>query len=244
MCLRDVRRIKSSRELAYLREAGRFADIGMSAARDALAVGVTELDVHAEMTYAMLKAGGEPAAIYLPVASGKKSVASHGLASHKKIQAGEVVVVDICGVSRRYHTNLARTFSMGEPHPAVAAQVTKSSGLFGTLPDVLKPGMPVSDLINQVRTYYHDKGIWNDRGWVGGYELGIAIPPDWDGAFTYDVDTDPGEATLDAGMVINLESDVYLPEAAGAALVINTLEFSGDGVTCLNDFPTGLNVIE
>ena len=34
--LREMRRIKSSAELAYLREAGRFADIGMAAARGAI----------------------------------------------------------------------------------------------------------------------------------------------------------------------------------------------------------------
>ena len=31
-------------------------------------------------------------------------------------------------------------------------------------------------------------------------------------------------------MVVNLESDVYLPEGAGAALVINTMEFAESSV--------------
>ena len=48
--LRDVRRIKSPREREYLREAGRIADIGMAAARDALRVGATELEIHGAMT--------------------------------------------------------------------------------------------------------------------------------------------------------------------------------------------------
>jgi Xaa-Pro aminopeptidase len=242
--LRNVRRIKSYQELEYMREAGRFADIGMKAARDALKVGATELDVHAEMTYAMIKAGGEPAAIQLPVTSGRKTAAPHAAASHKKIQAGDNVVVDICGVSRCYHVNLARSFSMGEPHPAVAAQIEKSSGLFAGLPQVLKPGMRVAELIEYARGYYEDQGLWEDRGWVGGYELGIALPPDWDGPFTYDAEIDPGDTTLDPGMVINLESDVYLPEGAGASLVINTMEFADESVTFLSQFPDGLQVIE
>lgn len=242
--LRDVRRIKSPRELEYMREAGRFADIGMAAARDALAVGATELDVHAEMTYAMMKAGGEPAAIPLPVASGKKTAATHALASHKKIAAGEIVVVDICGVCRRYHANLARTFSMGEPHAAVAAQIEKAAGLFAGLPPILAPGMRVAALTAYVRDYYEREGLWEDRAWLGGYELGIAIPPDWDGPFTYDVETDTGDATLVPGMVVNLESDVYLPEGAGAAMIINTMEFSDESVTILSQFPDGLAVIE
>ncbi len=242
--LREARRIKSPREMEYMREAGRFADIGMAAARDALAVGATELDVHAEMTYAMMKAGGEPAAIYLPVASGKKTAATHGLASHKKIEAGEIVVVDICGVSRRYHANIARTFSMGQPHAAVAAQIEKAAGLFAGLPPILAPGMGVAALTAYVRDYYEEHGLWEDRAWVGGYELGIAIPPDWDGPFTYDVEVDPGDATLEAGMVVNLESDVYLPEGAGAAMIINTMEFSDTSVAILSQFPDGLAVIE
>ena len=242
--LRDVRRIKSPRELDYMREAGRLADIGMAAARDALEVGATELEIHAVMTYAMLKAGGEPAAIQLPVTSGKRTGAPHALASHKKIQPGEIVLVDICGVSRCYHTNLARTFSMGEPHPAVAAQIKNSSGLFADLPQILKPSMRVAELTGYARDYYKEHGLWDDRGWVGGYELGIAIPPDWDGPFTYDADVDPGDATLDPGMVINLESDVYLPEGAGSSLVINTMEFSDTSVSRLTHFPDGLQVIE
>ena len=242
--LRDVRRIKSPRELDYMRDAGRIANIGMAAARDALKVGATELEIHGEMTYAMIKAGGEPAAIQLPVTSGKRTAAPHALASHKKIQPGENVLVDICGVSRCYHTNLARTFAMGEPHPAVAAQIEKSSGLFAGLPQILKPGMRVAELTGYARDYYIEHGLWEDRGWVGGYELGIAIPPDWDGPFTYDADIDPGDATLDPGMVINLESDVYLPQGAGSSLVINTMEFSDTSVTRLTHFADGLQVIE
>lgn len=242
--LRDVRRIKSPQERAYMREAGRIADIGMAAARDALRVGATEFEVHGAMTHAMIMAGGEPAAILLPVTSGIKTASPHAAPSHKKIQAGENVLVDICGVFRCYHTNLARTFSIGEPHPEVAEQVRKSSGLFQHLTSVLKPGMRVADLIAPARAYYEVNGLWEDRGWVGGYELGIAIPPDWDGPFTYDADIDPGDATLDSGMVINLESDVYLPQKAGSSLTINTMEFGENSVDFLTHFPNDLTVIE
>jgi len=241
--LRDVRRIKSPQERGYLREAGRIADIGMAAARDALKVGATELEIHGAMTYAMIMAGGEPAAIQLPVTSGVKTASPHAAASHKKIRAGENVLVDICGVYRCYHTNLARTFSMGEPHPEVAEQIRKSSGLFKHIKDFLQPGMRVADLIAPARAYYEEHGLWEDRGWVGGYELGIAIAPDWDGPFTYDAEIDPGDATLDPGMVINLESDIYLPRKAGSSLVINTMEFGETEATFLTSFPDDLVVI-
>tara|TARA_Y100001960_G_C14664065_1_gene822397 strand:+ start:444 stop:1295 length:852 start_codon:yes stop_codon:yes gene_type:complete len=241
--LRDVRRIKSPQELAYLYEAGRIADIGMAAVRDALKVGATELEIHGAMTYAMIMTGRQPAAIQLPVTSGVKTASPHAAASHKKIQAGENVVVDICGVCRCYRTNLARTFSMGEPHPKVAETVRRSSGLFARLPEILRPGIPVSDLTDFARDYYREHGLWENRGWVGGYELGIAMPPDWDGAFVYDTDMDNGDATLDPGMVINLKSDVYLPQKAGSSLTINTLAFGQASVDVLIHFPNELTII-
>jgi Xaa-Pro aminopeptidase len=241
--LRDVRRIKSPQERAYLREAGRIADIGMAAAHDALKVGATELEIHAAMTYAMIMAGGEPAAIQLPVTSGVKTASPHAAASHKKIRAGENVLVDICGVYRCYHTNLARTFAMGEPHPEVAEQVRKSSGLFAHIAGILKPGMRVAELADQARAYYQEHGLWEDRGWVGGYELGIAIPPDWDGPFVYDTDMNNGDATFETGMVVNLESDVYLPQKAGSSLVINTIEFGEAEAAFLTHYANDLAVI-
>ena len=103
--------------------------------------------------------------------------------------------------------------------------------------------MRVADLVDPARAYYEDQGLWEDRGWVGGYELGIAIPPDWDGPFVYDTDMDNGDATLDPGMVINLESDVYLPQKAGASLTINTMEFGENSVDFLTHFPNELTVI-
>ena len=241
--MRDVRRIKSTAELDYLRKAAGFADIGMTAARDALAVGATELDVYAEMTYAMYKAGGEPAAIFLPVASGRRTAATHGLSLHKKIEAGEMVVIDICGVSRRYHANVSRTFAMGEPHPTVAAHVNKSAAIFDNLPAIVRPHMRVEELTQFVREYFLEHGLWQDRAWIGGYELGIAIPPDWDGPFTYDADVNQGDATLEPGMVVNLESTVYLPEGAGKSMVINTLMFTESQVSILSNLANGLHTV-
>ncbi|MGI9405788.1 MAG: aminopeptidase P family N-terminal domain-containing protein, partial [Hyphomicrobiaceae bacterium] len=43
--VRDIRHIKSPREMACLVRAAEFADIGMAAARDAIGPGVTELEV-------------------------------------------------------------------------------------------------------------------------------------------------------------------------------------------------------
>jgi Xaa-Pro aminopeptidase len=240
---RKVRRIKSEREIACVREAQRIADIGMQAAITQLAPGVTELDVYAEMTYAMAKAGGEPASIMLPVASGGKSACVHALASRRRIQPGDVVNVDICGVYQRYHANMARTFSVGEPSKGVAERCGKAAGAVQVVARALRPGLPVRQLLAVLEEYYRAEGILEELWWVGGYELGISLPPDWVGGWFFDTWTDPGDAVFAAGLVTNLECNFYLPELAGVTMQINTLVFTDESAEVLYGIPPDLIVV-
>jgi len=242
--VRTLRGVKSPQEMAYMETAARIAEIGMQAAMEVLEPGVTELDVWAELTYAMARAGGELPGIPLPVASGAKSACPHALASRRQIMPGDVVIVDICGVYNRYHVNMARTFSVGEPHPDVTRMVELSAGSAAVLEEVLRPNLPVAELNARVKTYYQEAGIWEDRWWVGGYELGIAFPPDWVGAFTYDPDVDAGEQRFVPGMVVNYESNFYLPHGAGSSMLIHSFAFKEDEAVIMDEFPSELIVIE
>src|SRR5262249_45870959 len=183
--VREVRAVKSPQELFCMETAARIADVGLRAAQAALRPGVTELEVYGELIAAMAKAGGENAGITLPVLSGIKSAGGHALASRKPILPGEVVLVDVCGVYNRYHVNVARNFSIGEPQPDVARRFEQVSGMFKAIDEVLRPNLPVQELNDAVQGYYEQQGIWEHRGYIGGYELGIAFPPDWVGEFHY-----------------------------------------------------------
>jgi Xaa-Pro dipeptidase len=242
--VREARRIKSPTELSYMKTAMQIAEIGMQAAWDTLEPGITELDVYAEMIAAMAHAGGENPAITLPVLSGMKTATPHGLASRKQIMPGEIVVVDICGVYNRYHANMARTFSMGEPHPDVAEVIHKSAQSFDVLNDTVHPGLPVRDLNTTMWNYYEETGILEDHRWIGGYEMGLAFPPDWVGEFVYDPNLDPGDSVFEPGMVVNYESQVFLPRMAGMSLLIDSIMFTEDDAGLMSDFPRDLIVVE
>ncbi|MEM3038352.1 MAG: Xaa-Pro peptidase family protein [Thermoplasmata archaeon] len=223
--VRDLRAIKSPKELEYIEKAAKIADIGMSAVAETMRAGMTELEVYGEMIRAMAKAGGENPAITLPVASGKKSACMHALASRKRIKKGEIVNVDICGVFNRYHANLGRTFSMGKAHPDVRKRVDASAGSFELLKNIVRPNMLINELTRKLAEYYKKKRIDKECLWFGGYDLGIAFPPDWVGSFAYDADTDLKDRRFVPGTVVNYESNFYLPRRAGVSLLINTIEF-------------------
>lgn len=240
----DVRRFKSPQEMAYFRTAAKLTDIGMKAAQKAIRPGVTELDIYAETHYAMTRAGSEPSALIWPVCSGSKSLAHHSMPSRRQVMAGDVINIDCCGVYNRYHSNISRTYSVGEPAKDVAEVSAKAAGAFDVLLKHAKPGAKIQRVADALKAYYKDRGLWGNQWWTGGYELGAAFAPDWVGALSYDVERDNGEATFEEGMVVNYESNFYFPGAAGMTVCIDTMMFDQGKVEIPHRTPMELIVID
>jgi len=241
--VREVRRKKSVLEMDCLVEAGRIADIGMAAARDAIQPGVMELEVFAAFTSAMAKAGGEFPAILPPVMSGFRTNCLHPLASRKPIQMGDRVNVDLCGVYNRYHCNIARGFWVGEPPAEVVVLHEKSIQAFEIIQSQLKPGLNVKILLESIRDYYVESGIYDDCYWSGGYELGIAFPPDWVGAYIYDLSMTKETEIFAPMSVVNHECNFFAPNSAGLSATIETLLFHADDAHFACSTPRQLQVL-
>ncbi len=239
-----VRRNKSPAERACVREAARICDAGMRAALAILRPGITELDVYAEIVHAMSKEGGEHTAIPMPVQSGHRTVAAHALPSRKVIEAGETVSLDVCGVYNRYHADNARTASMGDPGPALARWVGDSAAAFTLLGEGVKPGALINDVLAPLEAHYKAAGLWGGQRWTGGYELGASFAPDWVGPSSYSVGVDNGDATFEVGMVVNYESNFYLPDRPGMSIFIDTILVDEDDAGFVHTIPQELLVIE
>ena len=238
-----ARLLKSDEELEVIREAARIGDIGLRAALDSIAAGMTELDVYAEIIYAMAKAGGENPAITLPVVSGKKSACFHALASRKIIEPGDIVNIDVCGVYRRYHSDVCRTVSIGEPDQEVADYIAHITGALDVAAGLIRPGLLVAEFMDEMKRYYADCGLLENQWWIGGYELGISFPPDWVGAYYYESWKDTGNDAFDPGFVSNYEANFYLPKDAGLSCFIDTMIFESDSAAFIHDIAPDLVVV-
>ena len=243
--LRELRWVKSPAEMACIVEAARIADIGLDAAKAALEPGITELEVYGAMVHAMAAAGGENPGITQPVLSGKKSNAAHAMSSRRVIEAGDIVLVDCSGVFKRYHCNMARSFSLGEPEADVKEQADKAAGSMRVLAELIRPNLPVRELYETMRSYYQDQGIWEDRGFIGGYEMGIAFPPDWVGNFIYDLGSEENiDRSFEPGTVVNYENQFFLPRQVGLYFMIESIAFGADDAHLLSNVPYELTVID
>jgi Xaa-Pro aminopeptidase len=232
--VRAIRRAKSPQEIAYVEEAARICDIGHDAVREVLRPGVTELEVYGEATRAMAKAGGEVSGIVGAISSGPL-FAGHALNSRRVIEEGDFVFYDPCGVYNRYHANLARGYFIGEPPKEMIELHHLSAGSYAILEEEAKAGSSIPDVCRALRSYYEEVGIWDQRAWVGGYELGIAFPPDWVGEFLWTVEEETEG--------VFLENEVTNFESILNTVLIDTFVYEKDGARKLSNIAPELIVI-
>jgi Xaa-Pro aminopeptidase len=110
----DLRIVKSSEEIELIRRAGKVADLAMEAAIKAVRPGVTETEIAAEAEYAMRKNGAEE--FYRTyIATGPRSSIAHGLVGHRKVQNGDLVMIDLHPTVNSYHADICRTICVGKP---------------------------------------------------------------------------------------------------------------------------------
>jgi Xaa-Pro aminopeptidase len=112
--LSELRMVKDAQEIACIRQAASVADAGMKAAVEAVKPGLTESQVAAEAEYAMRQAGAE--GFYRTyVSSGPRTNVAHGLPTLRKLQKGDLVMIDVHPVVDGYSGDLCRTVCVGEP---------------------------------------------------------------------------------------------------------------------------------
>ena len=236
LLMRTVRRVKSPAELDFIERAAVICDAGLTALEQAIAPGVTELELWAEMTRGMVAAGGEPAALHETVAIGPIDL-GHAFAGRRALRVGDYVWADPCGVVNHYHANIATTWYLGDP-PAEALRLSEiQAGGFDALTAVARDGVSVREVNHALVDYYEQAGVWGIHGWTGGYELGLSFPPDWVGEFVFSLDDPEVDGTFEAGMVTNYESIVNFA-------MIDTIIYESDHARFLSQRPHRLNVVE
>jgi len=219
--MRALRRIKSPKEIGYIEEATRIADIALEVTKEILRPGMTELEVYGEVVRAMTKAGGEPPA-QVDVIQAGPYLNWHGFPSRRKIQLGDLVMWDLKAVYNRYHSVLTRGYYLGDPPKELVKLYRLAGNAYDILSEVAKAGTPIQEVCRALKSYYKDVNIWDLREWCGGIELGVSMPPDWVGEVVWDVEEETegvfleNEVTYYFGALHTLQCDVYVYEKDSA----------------------------
>ena len=242
----DIRFVKSPLEVAHVRKAAAIADEAMTAARDALRPGITETELEGVIMGTMMKAGGGYPGIRTMVASGPRAGTHHSPPTRRQVETGDLVFIDFCGCYDRYHVNLNRTFSLGQPDPRWVQLMDESAGCIDAIVAEISVGDPLSKADELGNAYIDAAGLRKYVWWVGGYSLGIAQPPDWCGRHWLKPLEEAAARDFEAGVVVNFENqfDVWedWPGGSGAAYV-DSLLMTDEGLEVLSTLPRNLVVV-
>ena len=201
-----VRLIKSAAEVEVMRKAASIADRAMETVRGHIRPGVTEIELAGVVLQAMMKEGGGDPATRAAVRSGPRFGARHSAPSHRKLQRGDLVWINHCGSYHRYHADLGRLFSLGEPSRNWRWLMDQTCGSVDYVISKVRPGDPTAVAQRAMDEYMDSMGLRPYVAYVSGYNMGIAIPPDWVGHTFIDPETGFETARYDPGMVTNYEN--------------------------------------
>lgn len=174
-----TRLVKSARELEYLRQAARYAQAGLDAARRAAKPGITEIALAAAVEGGMRHAGSDYWSIPTELASGPRTAGGHATARERVIEPGELVHLEFAGVHRRYHATALHTLAVGTPNRRAREIYDLGRASLAAGIAAIRPGVPVGDVEEASLVPLRAAGMEGAALMRFGYGIGSAYPPIW-----------------------------------------------------------------
>ena len=176
-----VRLIKSDAEINLMKVAAKISENAMKVAMDSINPGVRQCDAVAEIQRALFRGtpeiGGEYSSIAVLLPTGKGTSASHLTATDEKFTKGEATVVELSGVTKRYHCPMARTVHLGKPEQKKIDAMKATNEALNEGISAAKPGNTADDVAQKFWGVLDKYNIKKESR--TGYSIGIGYPPDW-----------------------------------------------------------------
>lgn len=212
-----LKRCKDPDELAVLRLSMQAGEAGMAAVLRELRPGMTEMDAYFLAQRAAIEAAGELALVYGDFVSGPRCEQSGGPPTLRKIEAGDLVLLDFSTVIHGYRADFANTFVCG------ARPTARQGELYEACMEALhageqhlKGGVSCQAVDRAVRSAFQTRGLLENFPGHSGHGIGLGHP---EAPFIVPQSSDE----LRPGDVVTLEPGQYIRGVAGMRFERNYL---------------------
>lgn len=231
----DFRASKEEWEIDLMKKAQAITDKAFEEVLPRIRVGMSELELQAELIYCMYKNGGTGLAFDPIVVSGPNTSLPHGVAGERKIQAGDFVTMDFGASYMGYCADMTRTVAVGfatEEMKKVYSIVleAQNSAIAAT-----KAGVTGAYVDGVARKVIEDAGFGENFGHGYGHSLGLEIHE------APNMNT-RNQEPLPAMAVCSAEPGIYLPGKFGVRIEDVTI-LTEDGAIDITASPKKLIIV-
>lgn len=209
--VKKMRAMKDERELSAMRAAQAITDAAFEHIVEFMGEGMTELEVKRELEETMRRLGAEGLAFDSIVASGPNGAAPHSIAGERRLQAGDMVVMDFGARKGGYCSDMTRTVCIGEATPLAREVFAAVREANEAVEAMIRPGRTGATMHHLAEDVLAHNGFAGKMGHGLGHGVGIDI-------HELPVLSPRNEAPLEVGNVVTVEPGVYLPGEIGCRL--------------------------
>ena len=234
--LAQLRLRKDQAEIQKMGRAVQIAQSALEATIPLIKIGMTEKEVAAEVVIQLFKHGSDPELPFSPIVSGGPNSANpHASPSDRKLQRGDLLVVDWGAAFDGYISDLTRTFAVGnvDAECATIHRVVQDANAAGRA--AAKPGVPCAEVDQAARAVIEAAGY----GQFFTHRVGHGI-----GMEGHEEPYMRGDnmQVLESGMAFTVEPGIYLPNRNGVRVEDNVV-ITELGAEILSDMPREMRVV-
>ncbi|MCP4472880.1 MAG: aminopeptidase P family protein [Gammaproteobacteria bacterium] len=178
--IRELRLVKSSQELAYIRKAGEIMDIALEKTLEATFAGAFEGDIYATFYDTLFRLDGDLPAHIPPLGSGRSALNLRYTTGRKHVLENDQVTLELGVAYRHYH---AASMCVVLTGPRINDRHLKmhavSVAALDAVQSILRPGTTVGEIYDKYRSTLEDNDEKQAVLTVCGYTMGAAWPPTW-----------------------------------------------------------------
>jgi Xaa-Pro aminopeptidase len=233
--LENMRNIKTVEEIETMKKAIKISEDAFVEMLNYVKPGVTEKYLAAVLEFEMKKRGAEKPGFDTIVGSGFRGALPHGIASEKKIEEGDMIVIDFGARYKGYNADMTRTIG-------VKSITDEARNVYNTVLKAnreaikaVKAGESGFDIDKIAREIIKEAGYGEYFGHGLGHGLGIEVHEN--------ISISPrSKHTLKAGNIVTVEPGIYLDGKFGVRIEDDILVLE-NGYENLNNLSKDLIVL-
>lgn len=234
--LSALRLRKEQAEIEAMRKAVKIAQSALEATIPSIRIGMTEKELSSELVMQLLKHGSESEIPFAPIVSaGPNSANPHASPTERKLQAGDLLVIDWGATWDGYISDLTRTFAVGEVDEEFQKihKIVQEANAAGRA--AAKPGASCADVDKAAREAIEKSGYGKYFTHRTGHGIGM------EGHEEPYMRSDNMQI-LEPGMAFTVEPGIYLPGRNGVRIEDN-VAITETGADVLSDMPREMRAV-